>query len=66
MKNFFSLKKFKKTMIEEDEVNCPVTVAYGATAEEAAQILFDGRISKDRGGTGWICALQSHTCDIAR
>jgi hypothetical protein len=43
--------------------NHPVTVAYGATLDEAASILFDSRFSTVRGNTGWIIAVETLTVD---
>jgi len=45
--------------MEECDTNHPVTVAYGATEEEAAQILLDGRFTQQRGHTGHIMAMES-------
>lgn len=44
--------------LEECTCNIPVIVAYGNTEDEAAATLFDGRMTKERGGTGWIIAAE--------
>jgi hypothetical protein len=47
--------------LDEAECHMPVVVAYGATEEEAAGILFDGRFSTLRGNTGWAVAVEPIT-----
>ena len=44
--------------IEECTCNHPVVLAYGATEDEAASTLYDGRFSTQRAGTGWVIALE--------
>ena len=44
-------------MLTLSDENHPIIIAYGATEEETAQTLFDGRFSIQRAGTGWAIAL---------
>jgi hypothetical protein len=44
--------------LEECTCNIPAVVAYGSTEDDAAATLFDGRFTKERGGTGWIIAAE--------
>jgi len=45
-------------LLKECTCNVPVIIAYGSTEDEAAANLFDGRFTKERGGTGWIIAAE--------
>ena len=47
-----------------DATNHPVTVACGATLEEATQTLYDSRFVKTRGGTGWTVAVESFVVSV--
>ena len=45
--------------LEECACNHPVILAYGGTEDEAASTLFDGRLTTQRAGTGWVIALEA-------
>jgi hypothetical protein len=46
-------------MLEENPCQHPVVIAYGSTLDEAAGTLFDGRFSEERGGKGWVVAVET-------
>jgi hypothetical protein len=47
-----------REMLDENPCQHPVVISYGSTLDEAAETLFDGRFSKERGGTGWYVAAE--------
>jgi hypothetical protein len=46
-------------MLKENPCQHPVVIAYGSTLDEAAETLYDGRLSKERGGKGWVIAVET-------
>lgn len=59
------IDSFFSQELEASECNTPVTIAYGATEQEAASTLFDGRFTSQPAGTGHIISAGVLTPHLA-